>query len=228
MLDGVHLLEAYVRRHGGRHVQLFVRDASRGHDEIAGWLGRIPEHLLLADNLFDSLAPVDTPTGLLAIVAMPQVSGDDTLRGCSVLLDGIQDPGNLGAILRSAAAAGAQRAFVSDACVDPWSPRCLRGGMGAHFHLHVHDRVALGDVLNHWTGQLIAADPGGAQALFDTPIEHDAGFIIGAEGRGIAANLLARATHRVRIPMTPGIESLNAAAAATLLLYEWRRQHAGA
>jgi TrmH family RNA methyltransferase len=175
--------------------------------------------------LFDEISPVETPAGLLAVAPIPQPSlgaAADRDR-FSVFLDGLQDTGNLGAILRSAAAAGGRDAFLSTQCADPWAPKCLRAGMGAHFHMTLHDRVNLLDVARSFRGRLIAADSRGERSLFEVDLDGTVGFIIGGEGAGISPALLELAAERVRIPMAAGIESLNAAAAATLVFYEWRR-----
>lgn len=226
VLDGVHLLEAYAQRFGLGSAELMLRASSADKPECSRWVGAVgPARVrLLADSLFDAVAPVDAPTGVLAIVPTPSV---ETLSrpGFSVLLDGIQDPGNLGAILRSAAAAGAGAIYLSAGCADPWSPRCLRGGMGGHFLLAIHDRHDLLDLAQRLAPRLVAADLAGGQSLFDAPMAPDAAFLIGAEGKGVAPELLALAAQHVRIPMAPGIESLNAATAATLLFYEWRRRN---
>jgi TrmH family RNA methyltransferase len=227
LLDGVHLIEAYLNRYGAPGVELVARRSDLDRPEVASWLARIGERasLVLADALFDSVAPVEAPTGLLAVVPMPMPDHPRAEKSFKVLLDGIQDPGNLGAILRSAAAAGAEDIFMSAQCADPWSPRCLRGAMGAHFLLRLHDRAPLLEVARQCTAQLIAADPSGPQTVFDAALAADAAFIIGSEGQGIDAQLLLQASCRVRIAMAAGVESLNAAAAATLLFYEWHRRH---
>lgn len=226
VLDGAHLLDAYAQRFGLDAAELMLRASSVDKPELLRWREAVePARVrVLADSLFDAVAPVDAPTGMLAIVPMPQPR-TSAGNGFSILLDGIQDPGNLGAILRSAAAAGACDVFISSACADPWSPRCLRGGMGGHFLLAIHDRQDLLQIALALAPRLVAADLGGAQSLFDAPLARDAAFLVGAEGKGIAPALLAHAAQRVRIPMADGIESLNAATAATLLFYEWRRRH---
>lgn len=145
-----------------------------------------------------------------------------------MLLDGVQDPGNLGSILRSAAAAGGKEVWVSVGSADPWSPKCLRGGMGAQFRLVVHDRVDLLAQARQFKGKLVAADVNGEALLFGADLSGSLGFVIGAEGAGIRAPLLAMVSTRLRIPMAPGIESLNAGAAAAVLFYEWRRQRGDA
>ena len=230
VLDGVHLVEAYLAAFGPNGIQLIVRDDAGEQPEIRSLRARVGDDaaLSMANRLFDSLSPVETPAGIMAVVPLPAIAAPSGTHGLSVLLDGIQDPGNLGAILRSAVAAGSDQVYLSSACADPWSPRCLRGGMGAQFRLAMHDRQLLPQVAHAYPGQIIAASATGEMALFDAPIKERCAIVIGAEGQGISPELLACATLRVRIPMAHGIESLNAASAATLLFYEWRRRHRSA
>lgn len=227
MLDGVHLLEAYVQRFGMEQVQLFARASQCEHGEVAHWLagGGAASVVVLTDALFDQASPVDTPSGLLAVVPLPMTHSQPSGAGFTVFVDGVQDPGNLGAILRSAAAAGGRCAVLSTQCADPWSPKCLRGGMGAQFLLDLIGRCDLLEATAGYTAALVAADMHGEVDLFSAPMNVRVGFIIGSEGRGLSAELLERAQVRVRIPMNPGVESLNAACAATLMFYEWRRRH---
>jgi len=226
LLDGPHLIDAYLRVFGPQHVLIVVREDAPGRAEIDALCKRVghDQALLMAERLFDALSPVDTPTGVMAVAPLPgarAVSPD----GLTLLVDGIQDPGNLGSILRSAAAAGCSTALLSPACTDPWSPRCLRGGMGAQFLLAIHDRHPLLDAAQSFAGQVVAASAAGEASLYETALERRCAIVIGAEGRGISPELMACAGVRVRIPMGEGIESLNAAAAATLLCYEWARRH---
>jgi TrmH family RNA methyltransferase len=227
LLDGTHLLEAYAAAYGAGRLQVVLRASG------PGWAGArvpgAPEPIVLADALFDEIAPVATPTGVLAIAPIPlpgTVTPGTRAAACCAFLDGVQDPGNLGAILRSAAAAGLGEAYLSAGCADPWSPKALRGGMGAQFRLAINDRADLPACARAFDGRLIAADSAGGRSLFEADLTGRIGFILGAEGLGIAPPLLAIASERVRIPMAEGMESLNVAAAATLLFYEWRRREA--
>ena len=226
LLDGVHLIDAYVATFGSGDVQLVARASTIDQEQVAARLARVRDALVLSDALFDDISPVETPTGLMAVVAIPKPShtARTDCEGFSVFLDGVQDPGNVGAILRSAAGAGGADVFLSAQCADPWSPKGLRAGMGAHFQLALHERADLAVRAQNFQGRLIAADSQGEHSLFEADLEGMVGFIIGGEGAGIAPALLKLAAERVRIPMAEGIESLNAAAAATLVFYEWRRR----
>jgi RNA methyltransferase, TrmH family len=224
VLDGIHLIEAYALAYGMHPMLLIVRASQLDDAGIKPWVS-MPhaESVVMSDALFDELSPVTTPTGLMAVVPIPQWRGV-ALQGFAVLVDGVQDPGNLGAILRSAAAAGGSRAFLSSQCADAWSPKCLRGGMGAHFALEVCERQELPAVATALPGKLVVADAAASLSLFAADLRGPVSFVIGGEGHGVSDVLCSLAHLRVRIPMSSGIESLNAAAAASVVFYEWRRQ----
>jgi len=174
---------------------------------------------VLSDALFASLSPVDSPTGLLAEIAIPRVM-NETARFV-VLLEDIQDPGNLGALLRTAAAAGVEQVYCSTACADAWSPKALRGGQGAHFRLGVQERADLAAVARRIP--IHAAVLGARQSLFELDLRGAVGFAFGNEGAGLSEALRAHA-NPFTIPMSDRVESLNVAAAAAICLFERVRQ----
>jgi RNA methyltransferase, TrmH family len=223
LLDGEHLIDAYAQAYGTRALSLVIRSSSLEREEVQRRLAAASACLVIADGLFNELSPVDTPTGILAAAAMPGPRVPAT-GGFAVLIDGVQDPANLGAILRSAAAAGAAFVVLSRQCADVWSPKCLRGGMGAQFVLAIQEQQDLPSVIGTVPGKLVAADPHAETSLYEAELADPVAFVVGGEGRGVSPEVLALSTQRVRIPMASGIESLNAAAAATLLFYEWRRR----
>jgi TrmH family RNA methyltransferase len=227
LLDGEHLIDAYAQAYGPASLVLVARMSSLESAPVQRRLADFGAALILADGLFNELSPVDSPTGLLAVAGMPP-SRQPSASGFTVLIDGVQDPGNLGAILRSAAAAGAGSVLLSAQCADVWSPKCLRGAMGAQFVLALQEQQDLVTAAGRLSARLVAADPRATAVLFEADLADPIAFVVGAEGRGVSPELLALSTQRVRIPMLPGIESLNAAAAATLLFYEWRRRRADA
>jgi TrmH family RNA methyltransferase len=226
VLDGPHLVQAYVAAHGSEGVELFVRESAADSPEIRALREAAGQTTIcLSDRLFDAASPVETPTGILALAPVP-VARDMELGtdGMLVLIDGVQDPGNLGSILRSAAAAGASAAWVSETSADPWSPKCLRGGMGAHFHLMIRDRVELTKAVQETPFRILAGDSMSGESLYEADLSGPIAIIVGAEGRGVSPELLAAAHARIRIPMEAGVESLNAAAAAAVMFFEWKRR----
>ena len=182
--------------------------------------------------VLNALSPVNSPTGVVATARKPLTVAADMLAPAPALVLaglGIQDPGNTGAIIRSAAAAGATGVMVDEATADPWGWKALRASMGGVFHLPViRSRHPLG-TLAEWrsTGvSIVAAVPRDGVAIYDTDLRRPTVVLMGGEGPGLTADVIASADARVTIPMNDGVESLNVAVAAALILYEAKRQRA--
>lgn len=224
LLDGEHLIVAHIERIGPPEM-LAVAHSAQDKPEVRALLARLPHVplLVLSDALFQELASVESPSGILALVAEPELPLPQTLQ-CIVLLEALQDPGNLGAILRSAAAAGVEAAYLSPGCADAWSPKVLRGGMGAHFALAIREGVDLVAAARTFAGEVVVTSLQGEASLFDLNLSGAVAFVIGNEGAGVSQTLQQAATRRVRIPMPGAVESLNAAAAAAVCFFERVRQ----
>lgn len=224
LLDGVHLLDAYLTT-GKFPLQLIVTQTALQDADVAALLRKLPEVPITQfdDNLFAEISELKTPTGILALIEQPQPESSTAHSRFCLLLEDIQDPGNLGSMLRSAAAAGCDSVFLSKGCADAWSPRVLRAGMGGHFALSIHESVELTAVVDAFSGKLYAASLQAEQSLYDCDLSDDVGFVIGNEGAGISAELSA-ACRPIIIPMPGRVESLNAAAAAAVCLFEASRQ----
>lgn len=224
LLDGVHLVEAYLAT-GGVPDMLVVSESGLAHAECAALLAKAhtAQKIVLGDALFAEISPVESPIGLLALVAVPHASAPAHPEFCLALED-IQDPGNLGSILRSAAAAGAQVAWLSTGCADAWSPKVLRAGMGAHFALAIEERVDLAAKLAAFRGLSVATALHAQESLYELDLRGPVAFLIGNEGVGLSLALLEAASATVTIPMPGRIESLNAAAAAAVCFFERVRQ----
>ena len=179
------------------------------------------------DVVFAEIASTEATQGVIALVRPPAWTLDQLLRGRSlvVVLDGVQDPGNAGAIVRAAEAFGGTGAAFLKGSVSPYNPKSLRASAGSLFRLPVvahADPSLLLAAIDHKRIALYAAVPRAKKGIADARLAESCAIIIGGEGRGVSAALLDRAT-AVRIP-TSGVESLNAAVAAGVLLYEARRQ----
>lgn len=224
LLDGVHLVEAYLAA-GGTPELLVASESGVAHAECARLLKNSSAHqmVVLADPLFAEISPVETPVGILAMVAMPHPRLPENPQFC-VLLEDIQDPGNMGSILRSAAAAGAELACLSPGCVDAWSPKVLRAGMGAHFAMVIEEHANLIEKLASFCGMSIATSLGTDKTLYHLDLSGAVMFLIGNEGAGLSPELQQAATERVIIPMPGSVESLNAAAASAICFFERVRQ----
>lgn len=222
LLDGLHLVEAYEKACGPVET-LIVAESALAGGEIAAYVeGR--ETILLADALLRDLGLVDTPSGLLAVAAMPVATVAVDREKDAILLDGVQDPGNVGAILRSAAAAGIGQALLGPGCAAAWSPKVLRAGQGAHFVLAIHEDADLGAFMAGYRGTTAVTCLDDATPLYEASWEGPLAWVFGAEGQGVRAELLAAARLRVRIPMPGAVESLNVAAAAAVCLFEALRR----
>jgi TrmH family RNA methyltransferase len=226
LIEGAHLIEACLDA-GGRLEALLVD--GKGAERHAALVQRagIPP-VLLGEAVFRSLADARTPAGIAAEIVVADASGDlGTSRAC-VFLEGVQDAGNVGAILRSAAAFGIRDAVLGAGCADAWSPKVLRAGMGAHFAMAIRENADLAAELTRFGGRLACMAPRGGLPPAEADLSGRIGWLVGAEGRGLSAALAARADLLVTIPMPGGAESLNVAAAAAICFYELSRRAARA
>jgi len=225
LLDGMHLISAY-RTSGGVPEQLILSESGAANAEAARLAGGVAAQqvLLLADALFNEIAQVATPTGIVALIHTPQASPLPDKIGDCVMLENIQDAGNLGSILRSTAAAGISTVLLSQGCAFIWSPKVLRAGMGAHFGLDLYDDVDLRAAVARLSGRLICASGHAETSLYQADLRGPLAWAFGNEGAGLSAALSAAAAGQVRIPMPGGAESLNVAAAAAICLFEQVRQ----
>ncbi len=223
LLDGDHLLGAYLDAGGQPHT--LVRSASFDSDQFRQWAARCPQAkaIMLPDALFAELVPVATPTGLLAEAAWLSPFAIKTTPLVLVLED-IQDPGNLGSMLRTGAAAGATLAVLSKGCHDPWSPKALRGGQGAQFVLPMQLGVDLVAWLNAFSGLSIALALGETNDFYAQDYVDATALIVGNEGSGLSPATTRHASLCAQIPMAGRVESLNASAALAVAIFEVARQ----
>lgn len=228
LLDGAHLLAAYLDS-GKLPRHIFLNAAALHNAEIEALLQRIGKVPVtqLDDKLFAGLSELKTPSGILALIAIPNPEVAIAKSRFALLLEDIQDPGNLGSMLRSAAAAGCDAVFLSPACADAWSPKVLRAAMGGHFFLHIHEQQDLPMVAKTFPGALLATSLHTDLSLYDSDLRGNVALLIGNEGAGLSDGLLSLATQKITIPMHNKIESLNAAAAAAICLFEVVRQRQG-
>jgi len=227
LIEGPHLVAACLGA-GVPPLALLVSERGSADAEIAALLQRAGvQPVVLADALFRWVVDVASPAGIAAEIAIPRQAADAGGGDC-VFLEGIQDAGNVGAILRSAAAFGVREAVLGRGCADAWSPKVLRAAMGAHFALRVRSTEALEDAVAAFTGTTVCALAHGGRPLADVELGGRTGWILGAEGQGVSAALAARAAQRATIRLEAGTESLNVAAAAAILFYERARRRAPA
>lgn len=224
LLDGPHLLRAWLES-GRLPAHLLLSPAALENAEISRLRAACPNVpcTLLEASLFNQLSELKTPNGLLALIDIPQAASSSQVN-FALLLEDIQDPGNLGSILRSAAAAGCDTVYLSQGCADAWSPRVLRAAMGGHFVIAINEPSDLLDVAARFDGSLFASSLEAMTSLYECDLRGRIAFAIGNEGAGLSAELQAKARQRFIIPMPGKVESLNAAAAAAVCLFEAARQ----
>ena len=222
LIEGPHLLAAALQ-HGLRPLAVVATEKAAAAREIANLIGRSGvEPVLVSEAVFKSVADTDTPQGLAVEIAIPEKrSGGGSVR---VFLEGVQDPSNVGAIVRTAAAFGAARVVLDRGCADPWSPKALRAGMGGHFAVSIEVKADLSAELNAYRGNLLCTVPQGGMPIEEADLSGPVGWIFGGEGRGLSEETLRKVPLRVTIPMAEGTESLNVAATAAICLYETFRR----
>jgi len=225
LLDGAHLLNAYIDSFGMPELLIIAEGQSTAEaSHLIQQLADIPT-VMFTTLMFAELAPVASPTGILALVKTPMIAPPEK-PDLVLMLEDIQDPGNLGSMLRTAAAAGVDVVYLSEGCTEAWSPKALRGGQGAQFVLPVVERADLLAVAGSFHGQTLATNLRG-ESLYSFDLTQPVAFVIGNEGAGLSDAMLNAASHKVTIPISKNVESLNAAAAASICLFERVRQVAG-
>ena len=181
--------------------------------------------LLVTPAILGAISEQKTPQGIMATVAM--IPERDTLCGSLIVaMDGVQDPGNVGTILRTADAAGFDGALLSSACADLYSAKTLRATMGSVFRVptkRTDDLAAALEAMKARGYAVVATELGGADFYTHCPHEKCV-LVIGSEGRGVSAAVRDVATHHLALPMRGGAESLNAAVAAGIMIYEMARK----
>ena len=216
-LEGEHLCGAAAAR--GRAVAQAVLTESAWDDPALRALARQAERVaVLPDALFAALSGLESPARIGFVIGHEAAPPIDA-HAATVVLDRVQDAGNVGSLLRSAAALGVVQVLALQGSAALWSPKALRAGMGAHFGLCLVEGLAVAD-LGVLRVPLVATSSHATRALPDAPLPSPCAWVFGHEGQGVDADLLARCALTVRIPQPGGEESLNVAAAAAICLYE--------
>jgi TrmH family RNA methyltransferase len=225
VLDGAHLVAAFLDC-GGTPEAVMVNAAGAGDAEVIELVRRCAPAPVtqLSDSLFKSLSTVDSPTGIIAAVLTPSSRVVPADAPLVLLLESIQDPGNVGTLLRSAAAAGAGHVLLSPQCAFAWSPKVLRAAMGGHFALNVVEGADLVAFAGRYKGSVIALMGREGASLYDLDLRGPCAFIVGNEGSGVSAEVAQAAGVRASIPTTGKVESLNAGIAGAVALFECMRQ----
>jgi TrmH family RNA methyltransferase len=220
-LEGDHLCRA-LRARGGAAAQAVLSESAWQDPqlrELAAWAARV---VVVPAPLFAGLSALESPAAIGFVLDLPPpalVQQD----AATLVLDRLQDPGNVGSVLRSAAAFGVTQVLALTGTAALWSPKVLRAAMGAHFGLHLIEGLDE-EALAVLRVPLVATSSHAGDELPQAALPWPCAWVLGHEGQGVAGALLARCALRVRIPQPGGEESLNVAAAAAVCLYESARR----
>jgi TrmH family RNA methyltransferase len=235
-IDGLRIIEEAIRS-GLRFSAVFFRESAQDLAErLLPQIGAHVETLLLPDKLFDSLVPSESPQGVAALVRLKEFSLDDVFErlqvGPVVVLAGLQDPGNLGTILRSAEAFGCSGVILGEGTVSLFNSKVVRGSAGSVFRLPlIHGRGKssakldeISEKLRAKAIRLIATSSHKGTSLDQVDLKGRAAIFFGNEGAGLSRDIMAKMDGFISIPHTAQVESLNAGVAASIVLYEAARQ----
>ncbi len=229
-IEGVRILEEAIRSGLRFHAVFFSESAEGQAKRLLPQIGAHVETAVLPDKLFASIVPSETPQGVAALVRYRQSALQDLLTraalGPFVVVTGLQDPGNLGTILRSAEAFGAAGVILGEGTVSPFNSKVVRGSAGSIFRLPVV-RVKLVEVMPHLrekSVRLVATSSHKGVPLPEADLSSPIAVLIGGEGAGISKDVMGKIDEVVAIPHAPQVESLNAGVAASIVLYEIARQ----
>jgi len=235
LAEGWHLIRSILDapRFGRGALQaVVVSEAALTHRdaiEHQALLDRIPTHVMDA-RVFERFGESEGPNAAIGLFNLPAdpLPGDATSRGgLQLWLDAVQDPGNVGTLIRTAAAAGATTIVLGAGCADAWSPRVLRAGMGGHFALQIVATTLDAQLFGAFPGTVVAMERDGGASLFSIQWPDDVAFLLGNEGAGLSAEVASLAHSRVTIPMAGQVESLNVAAAGAVICFEVLRRRLG-
>ncbi len=216
-LEGDHLVSAALARGWMLDALVMSESAWEARADWQSWADQARRTVQLPAELFRQLGTLESPVSVGALVTLPPAAA--IAPGVfSLVLDRLQDAGNVGSILRSAAAFGVQQVLALKGTAALWSPKVMRAGMGAHFGLHLVEGLA-SDAVAQLGVPLLATSSHAGLVLGQAPLPHPCAWVLGHEGQGIGAELMARCSHTVSIPQPGGEESLNVAAAAAICLF---------
>lgn len=220
-LEGEHLCVA-LRLRGGRPAQALVAESAWNQPNMREAVEGLDRVAVIPDALFAGISGLESPAGIGFLWPVPAPAAVRPDAKC-VILDRLQDPGNVGSILRTAAAMGFSQVLALRGTVGLWSPKVLRAGMGAHFGLTLHEGLQPAD-LDALTVPLLGTSLQAQAMLHGSTLPTPCAWVFGHEGQGVDPGLLARCALQLRIAQPGGEESLNVAAAAAVCLYESCRQ----
>ena len=223
VLEGTHLTLAKKKKNRKIH-SIFTTEAAMTHADLEKINELYDGYIfVISESLYKDLSTLGTSLACLAIIDIPSSTEALNFKEDTLILDNIQDPGNVGTLLRSAAAAGIDQVVCTKGSASIWSPRVLRAGMGAHFSLQTYENVELEDILSQFTIPVYVTSSHQAESIYSKNLRKQCVWILGNEGQGVSEFALKHA-EAVSIPQPGGQESLNVAVAGSVCFFEMVRQ----
>lgn len=223
VLEGTHLCLSWLEKN--RKIKsIFTTEHALEHEDFV----KITEYyqgviFVISEVLYKDLSTLGTTLACLAIVDLPTSTQALNFTEDTLILENVQDPGNVGTLLRSAAAAGIEQIVCTKGSASLWSPRVLRAGMGAHFSLHTYENIVLEDILKQFKIPVYVTSSHESESLYSKNLRSQCVWILGNEGQGVSEFALQHA-QAVTIPQPGGQESLNVAIAGSVCFFEMVRQ----
>ena len=224
VIEGIHLIDAALRS-DYPFAQMLLAESAHNNPEVQQVLSRLPTYtpiMTLSDSLYESIRSLGTGIDIMAVIKVPMPGLSMITEDCLILND-VQDSGNVGTLLRTAAAVGINNILCTSATAQAWSPKTLRAGMGAQFALTIYEGLSTQDILDYVQVPLLATSSHTDTLIYDHNLTTPTAWIMGHEGQGVSDELMQCATP-IALPQPNGQESLNVAIAGSLCLYETLRQ----
>lgn len=229
VLEGIHLIDAYLKNESLNNNQpiaaIFLTKQTLDNAEVQQILNltiKTPVYII-AETLYQDIRTLGPGIDIMAIINTPESSNSVNVAQDMLILDNLQDPGNVGTLLRTAAAAGIKQVVCSTGTAAIWSPRVLRAGMGAQFSLSIFEHVDLPILFNQIDLPIYATSSHANSALYSLDLKQPCAWLMGNEGQGVSPVLLTQAKN-IAIPQPGGQESLNVAVAGAVCIFEMVRQ----
>lgn len=224
-VEGEHLGSAALAR-GWALARVVIAESAAELPRLRHLIDAAHHCTVVADDRYRELSTLDSPSQIGCVLELPEIPAIDASLE-TVVLDRVQDPGNVGSVLRSAAGLGVAQVLATRGTAALWSPKVLRAAMGAHFGLRLVEGLSAADVAQASLGLVTTSSHQGVP-LPEAPLPAPCAWVFGHEGQGVDETLAEHCTHRVSIPLPGGEESLNVAAAAAICLYEAMRRRRSA
>ena len=223
VLEGTHLCLAWLEKNKKIN-SIFTTEHALAHEDFAKIQNQYTGVIfVISESLYKDLSTLGTTLACLAVIDLPSSSQALDYNADTLILENVQDPGNVGTLLRSAAAAGIKQVICTKGSASLWSPRVLRAGMGAHFSLQTFENITLEQVLENFRIPVYVTSSHNSTSLYSKDLTQACVWILGNEGQGVSDYALAHA-QAVTIPQPGGQESLNVAIAGSVCFFEMVRQ----